>query len=1684
MAFVSIEDSQSETAPMSGFVPLDEPKKKPLAQTIEDNFKFHAKDMPLQLIGITENLIAGVGDLWNTSASGLDALTKASISKAQGLPFAETFQEEFNKSYQGVAEAVPYLPKTEQGKVLWDKMGELVHAGLQFVGDAGYNGVVLRDNAIRELQGKKPTDVGGKDAAGVGAASQALTVLATLVLPFSKAKGKVDANAPAPGSIKNAESGLHENWSDPNYIAKWAEKTYPETVRNLQASSVGKVAREQYASIDVFSQLHRTIDAELGLAPDSGMTITQKFMQLMDKLDPEGTVPQADRIKIADATIAQLDMVNRLANIDKTPQQLLDARIIREQMSPLEMIEHRVGIRPKPTEAQTKQRIQDFNAALKERHGWVIDPVTQVERPLTAGEYLEITQRKVPQTAKDIVREKTIEPSESLQAFIEQQTGVTKGKGTTAKDVSAAANEPSGIWVLDQGQIERQLTMGEYWEIYTKQHPEAIGRPPIMDRYNKLSPEQQKIVDQAVGSATIKGRPGGKQAGVLVNDAAEAMAANWKELQKKRDLEIKSQLVNNASGESAASAESISRLQAEQAKGVKKFIIDPARNEVIPLRTVDRVDQRAGQGKVIVEQAADGSLKIVENNSGMGNEGALNRSKQILKDNDPTVSTLITKPMQGFHKKLSNKISDRVAETNEMVNSYSGWKYKVGDRVKSGKTEKVYEIVGRGWDKKTNQPTYMYKTADGESGTAFANTFTRQDPFNKGKTTEQKGMHQTTTLMSGPKLLGKPGGKQAGVFLNDTPEAIAANKKALERIDASKKNITAAGMLTQQRYKEVLDAFDAGRLHDPNRPLSLPERFGEQLVRKGLDTAGPAKWQLEKFGELSNKAKMRFNLIKGAPGRAQLMYNQYAESIYKGLSHKDTVTLDNIIRARRVIAIDQYRGVGTHQHVGKLNGLEAEALLNNIKADIGDMKFRQLDEAANKYFRAYQDQLRKLHDEGIITDESFLKMFNLEYTPTEILEFADPARTFKFGGSTITVRDSGIQDLGMGSVEAVRMNSKDLLAEYILRTETRIMKNDANKALRAVGEEIPDNGLIVPVQPKGWDARGIAEGVPDAPHGYTTIYSLIDGKQQPMYVADWFAEQWVTRQTALDGDLATFLSLASGTSIVKTLATTINPAFALYNIPRDLQHIWIASDQYSSHAPIAALQMGKDMVAVAGDAIMRKGRWEQFAKEGGSQEYLSEQGPAAFMGSSVHKMTSSWKPVYTGLTYLGSTSEALTRLALRERAIKNGKEPWEASAIAREYLDFSDGGSWVKAADTVVPYLGAATQAVNTTAKQVIRDPKRFAWQATQFIGISAAMITAQIALNEEAWKQIPMESKLRSVIVAPKDLFVIDPDGNKRHVYFTLPLDGNAALLNAFVVAGAEKYHFNKVPDGLTMEAIQSVSPLLQGLPIPSLAAGATYASNYNFWRDDTVWNGIRVQPEDEIIPAHKAGATPQGYVEIGKITGLSPERLRAAVNQLAPSNPYTDMLGGGFQHWLAGADDRDKAKMSWQIIAENPVLRRVVKLTHPFTAEIEALEEAERNRNSEIYKQSSAIAGMIFNESVGAGDAKVAFKAWISTQPPEERERLTEQFVTRYATDKVFRQLKASDGIPSQTWWRATAMADAKVRADVFYWQWVSKEPEERRQMLRVAQAMGRFGQSYWTDGFVTEFGKLRKTWGDEQR
>jgi len=1491
--------------------------KEAFGLAVGDDSVAHRAKLGVQApAGIVESVWSGQTSLINSALSGVTALAKATADKVFGGDFQQTFSREFQRSSAGVTSHFNYEPQTESGRLVNEAFGALLEKGIKAAGEVGYQAphVQWEKGPDGRVQAKV-TQPGNPIA---GAAGETIATAATLLLGPKGAKGEKPRAAPAPEPVRPELGEIAQRYRDPNAVTQYASQRYPETVKNIAASAIGRTARDVQQAQgpaldrDVFGTLHKNMDAELNIKPeDSGRTpLREKLVQYIDKLDPTGQVNVSDRGLIADSLIAQFKELNKLANRDKSPEELVASRLVRPKQTVQDFINRRLNIQEPPTAAESASRAKAFQDALDERQGWVIDPTTGVERPMTAGDYLAMTTRDVgkPKTAREIVEEQTKGSSRTAKEQIELITGVTQdttpaSKASRQKAVREALKAPSGIWVSDPrtGTPERQLTMGEYHDTYW------AGK-------------------QASGA---------KQLEVWTQTERESRTNRLKQNQQDAD-----------------------QFARDRSSGSERY-------EDIP--------EPGPRAKAVRSGGARGLSSFVKGSRGI-QKGALYDAAEVYEQQARRSAEAL------------KQVSVREAQAGAVVQQ-------------------------------------------------------------RGREDQQR------------------------------------KEYSFEKTDA---------------------IFEKSRNFNPEEGISKVGKAANLLADRTLDSSGRVKWKLESSGALGRDVKDKFSLIRGSSSRAQQRYDFYSKDIWSDLSRGEVDTLDKVIRSRRIIQIDKYRGEGTVAHEGGLTGTKAGMYLRDLKGKIGEDNFNKLDNRASRYFKAYQEQLNDLHDAGLISDESFLRMYNLEYSPTEVVRLMDPELSYNFHGQKVSVSDSGVRYTEKGQSGPVRLDSKLLLAESVLRTQSRIMKNDANVALREFAEKNPNQDWVQVPKFKGWNAEGKADGVPDAPFGWTRIDSMYQGKQHPIFMRNDMAEQWVLAPSAMTGEFANVVRLLSGTSVVKTFATTYNPAFAITNLPRDLASIWIASGEYSGTLPKYALQMGTDMLTVLPDALRavttgpkRKfnaitqkeeftDRYGKFVEQGGGMDFMTHQGRSLWGKDQIAAMENSgWKTVSHALSAVNEFSEIWTRLALRERALKNGKSEAGATASAREYMDFSLSGQWVKGADTAVPYLNATVQAFNAAGKQAARDPKRFAWQMAQVFGATISAATAMALYNKETWDQIPNDQKVNNLIIGPRDMYIMDPEGNKRNVYFKLKLDSPMVPMNALAVALVEKNINGKVPDGIMWNTMKGTISQLGTLPIPSVSAFASYAANYDFWKGSPIWHGDKRKPEDEVRQPYQPNATPQIWVDMGKALGFSPERARDSFTQLVPSNLWTDLIGGGYGWAMSGMTDYDKARSTEQMLAQLPGVSRVVSLTHPAATELDRIDSTVREVNSQRGIQNDAIRGMIFREQHGEGRAIESFRAWIQTQPPEDRERLTDRFRKGYAVERAFETFKPSEeGLPSRSWWMQTAGANPKARGELFYQEWVSRDEEGRRHMMRMAEGMERYGVGYASDDFRKAFKVERNRWGDGQR
>jgi len=816
-----------------------------------------------------------------------------------------------------------------------------------------------------------------------------------------------------------------------------------------------------------------------------------------------------------------------------------------------------------------------------------------------------------------------------------------------------------------------------------------------------------------------------------------------------------------------------------------------------------------------------------------------------------------------------------------------------------------------------------------------------------------------------------------------------------------------------------------------------------------VDTSANIKRDLLKgLGDEGKRVVIHHDLASGASAKAQREADEAVSQIYGGLNKKDHQLVDRAVQSRRTIAISGYKP--DVKHPMELTGVEHEKYMAKIP--------EKINKRADIFHKKLEGILDLYEKEGIKTAEEVANLKSKgDYSPRRFIQHLDPDRTYTVGGKTITVPDSGIKSLKEGSYEVMELDSQLLLTNYIQRAWGRVFRNRAAKSAYELAKEIPNNGIfkLAKVVKTTEAGKPVYE---KAPGGWTKIKAMVKGKEKEILMPDEYAKEWIQRDPLISDGLANFVGWLSGSKILKPLATGINPGFALTNFPRDLAHIWIVTDEYSSFLPKAMIQQARDLAATRKDAFGRKGRWIDSIDQGIGMNFLTMQ------GKPLQKVTGKLKNLQDGLSYAGETSEIWARLALRERALREGKDPEEATWIARNYLDFAQGGNLIKALDSGVPYVNAGTQATRGIFRAFADRPYQTLWKFAQ-LGLLASGLYLANRKNEECYKKVPPRDKVNNFIITTPFSFV-DSQGNRRWYYFKIAKDQGQRFACTIFENLMKKILGEPVNADEITQAIHDFIPMIpsQSTP-PTMDAFFGYLANTDFWTFEPIWKGEERKPRGEYT-----AYTHPALVHLGKL-GLSPVRAEYALQQVfTRGNIYTSLVSGG----LSMAMDRDKdvrKKSAAEIAARLPIIRRVFSITPPFDIkaikrlEDESLEEATRRGEQKIKlnKIANKYYNKLYNEKEKDYSLLREAEDFVSKQPKPDRQRLRDWW-RNYG--KVY-------DVPNRIWWlRLAEVPYPESKALEFWTEYITKDKAGQKEMERLAKKV----PGIWTAKFRQHFRTLQ--------
>lgn len=839
------------------------------------------------------------------------------------------------------------------------------------------------------------------------------------------------------------------------------------------------------------------------------------------------------------------------------------------------------------------------------------------------------------------------------------------------------------------------------------------------------------------------------------------------------------------------------------------------------------------------------------------------------------------------------------------------------------------------------------------------------------------------------------------------------------------------------------------------------KRYAE-LKRRVVDVrANVRRKLLKEGGDEGQKVVAQFDVVAGASSWAKMEYFRAEKEIFR-LSPPEETMLGRVIQAKRSIELDRIfdeRGETRLSHPGGKGKESLEVWLNEERSIAPEM-MKKVEYSADLYFKEMRGQLDQLYREGLLNEEAYEACLEYQhYSPRRFIQHLDPDKpSFDASGRPISIPDSGLKELTTGSEQSMMNNPRLLLMQTMTRTQGRIFRNEANKSLHRYVQENPDNDWVSIQEPKRITKAGAPEYA-KAPAGKSPISVVIEGRQQRMLMNNEYAREWLIRDPEISAQLSNTIRILSGGFILRPMATGINPEFAVANLPRDIAHIMLTTQEYSSTLPVGLAQMVKDIGVVGWDAIRRKGRYIDYAREGGLMEFLTHQGRITKEGAEPLRV-GFLRGLRNTLEYVGETSEILTRLALRERAIINGKSPQEATWIARNYLDFAQGGSFAKAADAGVPYLNAAVQGTRGIIRAAHQNPGVFTYKVAQIGMLSVGLYLWNRKKNPESWDQISDRQKVSNWIITTP-FYKIDENGRKRYKYITIAKDQGQRVFASIFEAMIERIKEGKLPRKQVLASIADFLPFVptQVLP-PTMEAIMGYAMNKDFWYREDIWRGPKVEPKEEFW-----GKTHPFFVKFGEVTRTSPIRMQYALgNIFTRRNIYTDLGGAGWDI-ISGAIDDEQHAAVLKKVRDVPFARRLYKETNPMYEDVEELERLSIEENTRRHRQNRELSEIYALTEIEKEELRMAvseqarkniyrkrmneriaeFREFIKKQPAVDRQRL------------INRRSAMQRHIGLSNWWYDLMELSPESRAAAFYSRWYESDLETRKELIKTAGRIG---------------------------
>jgi len=870
------------------------------------------------------------------------------------------------------------------------------------------------------------------------------------------------------------------------------------------------------------------------------------------------------------------------------------------------------------------------------------------------------------------------------------------------------------------------------------------------------------------------------------------------------------------------------------------------------------------------------------------------------------------------------------------------------------------------------------------------------------------------------------------------------------------------------------------------KPGVAAESIKEELVRSFVDRSGNIRRELlDKLGQDGYEIIQKMYLSKGASSLAAQQLKQMRSEVYDGLTKNERRILDNLILADRMLDIGKYKTASQFKFPEGLSPVESAAYneLFQFTEKITSEKADLLKQRAQAYFEWMKKPLKDMLDADLIDQAEYDALASHNYRRLKLVDVFDKRYQSKVGKTKRTVYDSGVESLAHGRETDVFEPSSEVMAlEVFNRAYGRILNNAANKTLLDLARTQKDNPFVA-----------VKELTTDhVPSGWDRIFVYERGERKALYLSPEMSKEWITNSPEMSYKMSQFIRYASGSPVLRTFATGIDWGFALANLPRDIMHIWYASrvfeggkwkPLYNSNMPVYAGQMGADIAGVFHDAVMRKGKYLDYIKEGGGMEFLVHQGRLMQRGRHIEGGIDN---VQNFLGYFGETSEIMTRLAVRDRVIKrraseqgisyeeaakDKKITQEATFAARDYMDFGQGGGIGKALDNGLPYLNASIQGTRGMFRSFKDNPIQSTYKLSQFAALVTGLYIANQALNPETLKALKGDIAMQGNLVIPlgDGLGFDDEKGQRRYPYIKIPLDPGQKFFKMFFEASYDKATGQPVDAEGVANSLSQISPVaISSLP-PTVSGTLGYMYNKDFWKNDDIWKKTDKplgwpESKEEYIP----GQTPQALIDIGSVTGLSPERLKYTLSELVTGGSmWSWLVGQGYDAAFHGLPQNKKEMHLAEVLSKTPIAKRFIGITNPYTQYASSIEQAREESMLKRWVENRGLDQRVESflyEGGKRSDVTDYIRATSKDQATEDRLK-----------DRFIFQEKIKE-LPNRSFWLSLkGTPDTDARAKLYVQRLESATPEEKEQ-LRKEEAIVYNAGGVISDEFKEAVMKIR--------